>query len=42
MEELKEKTFTEGREDAPKERDKSNEVYNPNRETPESKNEQSF
>lgn len=34
MNELKEKTFTEGRENALEERDRE-EQYNPNRETPE-------
>ena len=34
MKELKEKTFTEGRENALEERDQE-EKYNPNRETPE-------
>ena len=37
MKELKEKTFTEGRENALEERDKE-ERYNPNRETPEPNN----
>lgn len=30
---LKEKTFTQGRENAPQENEKSDERYNPNRET---------